>query len=142
VQFPLRHRGTDIEFLAEFFRSRSAEEFRKDVTGFTRAARDALQRHDWPGNVRELEAVVRRGVALCSGPWITSSHLTPILNPHRPVGPGNTPGPHLPLGIRPLKEALAEPEKRLIIQALQAFHWNRQETAEVLGINRTTLYKR
>jgi two-component system response regulator HydG len=55
---------------------------------------------------------------------------------------GKPPRPHLPMGIRPLKEALAEPEKRIIIQALQAFHWNRQETARVLDINRTTLYKK
>ena len=46
------------------------------------------------------------------------------------------------MGIRPLKEALEEPEKRIIIQALQAFNWNRQETARVLDINRTTLYKK
>ena len=37
------------------------------------------------------------------------------------------------MGIRPLKEALEEPEKRIIIQALQAFNWNRQETARVAG---------
>src|SRR5262249_7363290 len=108
----------------------------------SREALDALQRHDWPGNVRELEAAVRRAVALCSGPRITSSHLTPILNHHRPVRPGNTPRPHLRMGIRPLKEALEQPEKRLIIQALRTFNWNRQETAQVLGINRTTLYKK
>jgi two-component system response regulator HydG len=41
-----------------------------------------------------------------------------------------------------LKEALEEPEKRIIIQALQALNWNRQETARVLDINRTTLYKK
>ena len=46
------------------------------------------------------------------------------------------------MGVRPLKEALEEPEKRIIIQALQAFNWNRQETARVLDINRTTLYKK
>jgi two-component system response regulator HydG len=46
------------------------------------------------------------------------------------------------MGIRRLKEALEEPEKRIIIQALQAFNWNRQETAQVLQINRTTLYKK
>jgi two-component system response regulator HydG len=46
------------------------------------------------------------------------------------------------MGISPLKEALAEPEKRIIIQALQVFNWNRQETARVLGVNRTTLYKK
>jgi len=112
------------------------------VTGFSRDALDALQRHDWPGNARELEAAIRRGVALCSGPRITSSHLTPILNDHCPVRPENTPSPHLPMGIRSLKEALAEPEKRLIIQALQTSNWNRQETAQVLGVNRTTLYKK
>ena len=50
--------------------------------------------------------------------------------------------PYLPMGIRPLKEALEESEKRIIIQALQAFNWNRRETARVLDINRTTLYKK
>jgi len=44
--------------------------------------------------------------------------------------------------ILPLKEALEEPEKRLILEALRALNWNRQETARVLDINRTTLYKK
>jgi two-component system, NtrC family, response regulator HydG len=140
---PLRHRGTDIELLAESFRARYSQEFRKGVTGFTRDALDILQRHDWPGNVRELEAAVQRAVAMCNGPRISSSHLAPILNHHRQTrGSAGTPKPHLPMGIRPLKEALEEPEKRIIIQALQAFNWNRQETARVLDINRTTLYKK
>jgi two-component system, NtrC family, response regulator HydG len=140
---PLRHRGTDIELLAESFRARYAQEFRKGVTGFSRDALDILQRHDWPGNVRELEAAIQRAVAMCTGPRISSSHLAPILNHHRQNrGNGGTPKPHLPMGIRPLKEALEEPEKRIIIQALQAFNWNRQETARVLDINRTTLYKK
>ena len=45
-------------------------------------------------------------------------------------------------GLRPLKEALEEPEKQIIIAALRALNWNRQETARVLDINRTTLYKK
>ncbi len=140
---PLRHRGTDIELLAESFRARYAQEFHKGVAGFTRDALDILQRHDWPGNIRELEAAIRRAVAMCSGPRITSSHLAPIINHHHQTRGGSaTPRPHLPMGIRPLKEALEEPEKRYIIQALQAFNWNRQETARVLNINRTTLYKK
>jgi two-component system response regulator HydG len=139
---PLRHRGTDIELLAESFRARFAHEFRKGITGFSCDALDALRRHEWPGNIRELEAAVRRAVALCSGPRITADQLTPALDGHRPVRPGSTPPPHLPMGIRPLKEALAEPEKRIIIQALEALDWNRRETARVLGINRTTLYKK
>jgi two-component system response regulator HydG len=140
---PLKHRGTDVELLAESFRARYAHEFRKSVVGFTRDALDVLQRHDWPGNVRELEAAIRRAVAMCNGNRITSSHLAPILNHHRQARTGAAPPrPHLPIGIRPLKEALEEPEKRIILQALQAFNWNRQETARVLNINRTTLYKK
>lgn len=140
---PLRHRGTDIELLADAFRARYAEEFHKPVVGFSRDALDLFQRHDWPGNVRELESAVQRAVALASGPRITSSQLAPILN-HAGTGrtSGATPRPHLKMGVRPLKEALEEPEKRIIVQALQAFNWNRQETARVLDINRTTLYKK
>ena len=63
---PLRHRGIDIELLGEYFRARSAEEFRKSVTGFSRDTLEALQRHDWPGNVRELEAAIQRAVAMCN----------------------------------------------------------------------------
>ena len=44
--------------------------------------------------------------------------------------------------IHPLKQALEAPEKRIIIEALRAFNWNRQETARALDINRTTLYKK
>jgi two-component system response regulator HydG len=141
---PLRHRGVDIELLAEHFRTGFAQEFHKDLVGFTRDALEALQRHDWPGNVRELKGVIQRAVARCSGPRITSSHLAPILNFQRQTRGGavSSSRPHLPMAIRPLKEALEEPEKRIIIQALQAFNWNRQETARVLDINRTTLYKK
>ncbi|MDR3638021.1 MAG: sigma-54 dependent transcriptional regulator [Isosphaeraceae bacterium] len=140
---PLRHRGNDIEQLAEFFRSRFAQEFGKNVVGFTRDALDALMKHDWPGNVRELEGVIQRGVVLCQGTRITSGHLSPSLGHSRAARSSpKAPRHHLPMSIRPLKEALEEPEKRIIIQALQALNWNRQETARVLDINRTTLYKK
>jgi two-component system, NtrC family, response regulator HydG len=140
---PLRHRGTDIELLADAFRARFSEEFHKSVVGFSRDALDVLQRHDWPGNVRELESAMQRAISLSSGPRITSSHLSPILShPGQGRGAQATPRPHLKMGVRPLKEALEEPEKRIIVQALQAYNWNRQETARVLDINRTTLYKK
>jgi DNA-binding NtrC family response regulator len=140
---PLRERGGDIETLAEHFRSRFATEFTKPVVGFTPDALDLLCRHDWPGNVRELESVIQRGVALCQGARITSANLSLGFGPPRAGrNPSYSPRPHLPIGIRPLKEALEEPEKQIIIQALQALNWNRQETARVLDINRTTLYKK
>ena len=143
---PLRHRGTDVELLAEHFRAQFTQQFGRNVVGFSRDALDVLVRHDWPGNVRELQGVIQRAVALCNAPRITAAHLTPIITPHRGGrGPGSfssTSRPHLEAGVRPLKEALEEPEKRIIIQALQALNWNRQETARVLDINRTTLYKK
>jgi two-component system response regulator HydG len=140
---PLRHRVADIEALADYFRNKFAQEFSKHVVGFTHDALEALMKHDWPGNVRELEGVIRRGVALCQGTRITSGHLASSLSyprSHR-TSPGSG-RPAMPSSIRPLKEALEEPEKRIIIQALQALNWNRQETARVLDINRTTLYKK
>ena len=140
---PLRHRGTDVEQLADHFRTRHAIEFGKNVVGFTRDALDILSKYDWPGNVRELEGVVQRCVVLCQGTRITSGHLSLGLGHPRTSRRGSvTLRPYLPMSIRPLKDALAEPEKRIIIQALQALNWNRQETARVLDINRTTLYKK
>ena len=44
--------------------------------------------------------------------------------------------------MMPLKEALAEPERQIIVAALRHFHSNRQKSAESLGIDRTTLYKK
>jgi two-component system response regulator HydG len=136
---PLRHRGTDIELLAVSFRARYARESGKDVAGFTGGALDLLGRHDWPGNVRELEAAVRRAVALCTGPRITASQLAPLIDRRR--ARAGAP-PRLPVGIRPLREALEEPEKRIIIEALRACGWRRQEAARALDIDRVTLYKK
>ena len=142
---PLRQRGQDIVRLAEHFRERFAIDFAKPVVGFSNDALELLARHDWPGNVRELESVIQRGVALSQGPRVTSAHLAVGLTPNRASRtPSYSPKPHLHAGLslRPLKEALEEPEKQIIIQALRALNWNRQETARVLDINRTTLYKK
>jgi two-component system response regulator HydG len=138
---PLRYRGMDIELLAESFRARYAHEFCRPVRGFARDALDILHRHDWPGNVRELAAVVRRAVARSSAPLITSIELATIIKHLCQAGDGDgtlRPG----MGIRPLADALEEPEKRIIVQTLQACDWNRQKTAQALDINRTTLYKK
>ena len=102
---PLRHRGTDVELLAESFRNQYAREFHKTVAGFTRDALEVLQKHDWPGNVRELEAAIQRAVALCNGPRITSNHLAPILNHDRQArAAGGSHAPPAPADGRPAPE--------------------------------------
>ena len=91
-----------------------------------------------------MQSAVERGIALSRSGWIEAAHLGLIPAEVRaPKASSHTPRPHLGIGIRPLKEALEEPEKQIILQALQALNWNRQETAQpVLNINRTTLYKK
>jgi two-component system response regulator HydG len=153
---PLRHRGDDLERLAEHFRAHFAREIGKPVPGFSPEALDSLRRYSWPGNVLELENIVERAVILCRGGRIEPAHLEiprreAAMPAARPVSaPAPAPSlltrrsqaapPNAP--ILPLKEALEGPEKQLIVQALEALNWNRQETARVLDINRTTLYKK
>lgn len=140
---PLRHRGEDIARLAEHFRERFAHELGRDLPGFSPEAMNALRAHPWPGNVVELENVVERALLHARGGRIEPLHLA--LNPRTMPMPRHVPTsrPHLAAAvIQPLKEALEEPERLLILKALEALSWNRQETARVLDINRTTLYKK
>ncbi|QDV33248.1 sigma-54-dependent transcriptional regulator [Tautonia plasticadhaerens] len=140
---PLRHRGADIDRLAEHFRFRAAQRFDRPVSGFSPEALLLLRRYHWPGNVQELEAAVERAVLVCRGRQVEPADLGLAA-----TGPGAmSPRPAVDRSraagqIRPLKEALEEPEKRIILEALEALGWNRQETARVLDINRTTLYKK
>ncbi|MDE2509358.1 MAG: sigma-54-dependent Fis family transcriptional regulator [Planctomycetota bacterium] len=138
---PLRRRGRDLELLAEHFREKFAVEMRKDIHGFTREAIEGLQRHSWPGNVQELVTTIQRAMVSCPSKRLTPNDL--IWHQGYAAHSGrSTPRPHLPIGLRSLKEALEEPEKQIIMSTLQALNWNRQETARVLDINRTTLYKK
>jgi len=145
---PLRQRLGDLESLAEHFRARFAREIGKPVVGFTPEAMEMLRRHYWPGNIAELENVVDRAVVLCRGTWIESGHLDIQRREGIEVRTVTVPPPGTPRStpsaatILPLKEALEAPEKQLILEALEALNWNRQETARMLDINRTTLYKK
>ncbi|NLX55443.1 MAG: sigma-54-dependent Fis family transcriptional regulator [Planctomycetaceae bacterium] len=132
---PLRERITDIPLLALHFLHEVREDANKDVTGFSDEAMAVLQHYSWPGNVRELQNVVERAVLLGKGPIITVAdfpdHLLAGASIQTPSATGQT-----------LKEALAGPERQIILGVLRANNWNRNVTAESLGINRTTLYKK
>lgn len=141
---PLRARIDDIPLLAEHFRERFARETGKSLSGFCAEAITALRRHEWPGNVADLENLIERVVLLAHGPRIEVDEVLKAMqesSTNRVAPPPRSRGRVAP-SIRPLKEALEEPEKRIILQALEALNWNRQETARVLDINRTTLYKK
>jgi DNA-binding NtrC family response regulator len=132
----LRDRLSDIPMLASHFLKRVSEEAGKLVEGFTPDAIAALQRHNWPGNVRELQNVIERAVLLGKGNYVTAEDFPSHLAAH---APSTVPTKQ---GRLTLKEALEGPERQIILQTLKEFQWNRNVTADALGINRTTLYKK
>ena len=133
---PLRERPGDIPILAEGFLERFSEENERKVRGFTREAMEALIRHTWPGNVRELENVMERAVVLCRGRSIGVEDLPASLTS------GGAPVEEAGSEVLPLKVALEGPERRLIENALTRNGGNRQKTAAMLGVNRTTLFNK
>jgi DNA-binding NtrC family response regulator len=133
---PLRSRPSDVLLLAHSFLEQVREDSRRQVTGFADDALVAMERYHWPGNVRELQNVVERAVLLGKGPTITVADL-----PTEVRGSGSF-ITATPVGQKTLKEALEGPERQIIRDVLESNNWNRNATADQLGINRTTLYKK
>jgi DNA-binding NtrC family response regulator len=132
---PLRERISDIPLLAGHFLEEVCQDTGKNVRGFTDEALAALQRYGWPGNVRELQNFIERAVLLGKGPVVTLDDLPRHLSEGERISAR-------PVAGRTLKEALEGPERQIITEVLLANDWNRNVTADVLGINRTTLYKK
>ena len=132
---PLRNRRGDIPLLAQSFLNELREDTNRAVTGFSDEALAALESYPWPGNIRELQNVVERAVLLGKSELIAPADL-----PREIAGAPTlraTRGGH-----RTLKEALEVPERQIILEVLEAHDWNRNATADALGVNRTTLYKK
>ncbi|GIW97323.1 MAG: sigma-54-dependent Fis family transcriptional regulator [Pirellulaceae bacterium] len=137
---PLRERLSDLPLLIEHFLQKTAKECARDVEGFTPEAMEALYHYHWPGNIRELENVVQRAVLLAKSPQLgidaLPSNIVKTGTAHR--------GAAIPIIGREqtLREALAGPERQIILEVLRANQFSRSLTAKQLGINRTTLYKK
>jgi transcriptional regulator with PAS, ATPase and Fis domain len=136
VELPsLRDRLSDIPLLAHHFLQDVCDDTGKQVQGFTEEALAALQRYHWPGNVRELQNFIERAVLLGKGPMVRLEDLPAHLSVGESVAIQSANG-------RSLKEALSGPERQIILEVLESNNWNRNATADSLGINRTTLYKK
>jgi DNA-binding NtrC family response regulator len=138
TQPALRDRIGDIPLLAQHYMNYFCEQTGRKVSEIDDMAIHAMQNYAWPGNVRELVNVIERAVVLCRDGRITTGDLPEKLF----VGQENRTTVAANLGNASLKAALSEPERQLIIHALESTGWNRQKTAKALGINRTTLYKK
>jgi len=132
---PLCERVGDVRLLAEHFLRMYSAQHNRNKLGITDEAMEHLERYPWPGNVRELENVIERATLLSKGKFIDAEDLPNSVR-HEPSRRARK---YEPMS---LKEALAGPEKDVIRKALEANHWNRQETAKALQINRTTLFKK
>jgi two-component system response regulator AtoC len=129
---PLRERREDISLLAEHF---AAKHGRAEGAAVSAAARDLLVAYDWPGNVRELENVVARALALNPSGVILPEDLPDHV---RGAGPAAAPLAGVPAHDRP---TLAELERRYADQVLSETGGNKTRAAEILGIDRKTLYR-
>jgi len=132
---PLCERVGDVPLLAKHFLRIYCVQHNKEKLGITDEALEYLERYSWQGNVRELENVIERAVLLSKDKFIGPDDLPSSIKEEQ----SRRQETHKSMS---LKEAMAEPEKTLIRQALKAHHWNRQETAKALQINRTTLFKK
>ncbi|MCH7726529.1 MAG: sigma-54-dependent Fis family transcriptional regulator [Planctomycetes bacterium] len=136
IELPsLRERISDIPRLARHFLQTVCQECGKDVHGFADDAMTALRRYRWPGNVRELQNVLERAVLLGKGELISLGDLPPSLTSDDQLSVEPAVG-------RTLKDAIAGPERQIILEVLKSNNWNRNATADALDINRTTLYKK
>lgn len=136
IELPaLRERIADIPLLAAHFQQKTCEESGREPGGFTEDALQALQRYNWPGNVRELQNTIERAVLLGRDSKITLEDLPPQIAAGQTVSIEHVSG-------KALKEAMSVPERAIILEMLENNRWNRNATADALGINRTTLYKK
>jgi two-component system nitrogen regulation response regulator NtrX len=136
---PLRERTEDIAILADHFMAILAREYGRRPKTFDADAVAALQRYPWPGNVRELRNLVERLMIMVPGDRVSSRDLA-FLEQGIVAAPQAAGRPSLP--ITTLHDARDEFEKQYILRALAAQQGNMSRTAEVLGVERSNLYRK
>ena len=131
---PLRNRPGDIPLLSEAFLRRASENRGEAPRGLAPDALEAMQLYTWPGNVRELENALERAVILAKGDMIPLSAL-----PERIVEPKSDPLVSDAVQTNPTLDTI---ERAYIMWVLENEGGNKPRTAEVLGIDPSTLYRK
>jgi two-component system response regulator HupR/HoxA len=136
---PLRERRDDIPALAEFFTAKHSTAIGRKVLGISAKALEKLLAHDFPGNIRELENEIRRMLALAKdGEYLTTQHMSPILQEATAARPNQNGPQFLPAG-ETLKDQVESLERHLVREALARYRWNQSRVAEELGLSRVGL---
>jgi transcriptional regulator with PAS, ATPase and Fis domain len=128
---PLRERKEDIPLLLDFFITRLNRYHKKNIVGISSMAKDILINYLWPGNIRELENAIEHAFVLADAAILEIKHLPPEL---RHADKNGTPPP-------PPERDLNKEEEN-IKRALFAAKGNRTKASEMLGMHRTSLWRR
>jgi len=126
---PLREREEDVLILAQFFLQRYAQEYKRNVKGFSEDGMSAIKAHRWPGNIRELQNKVKSSVIMSTGTQVTAFDLGFFEHQDSSY--------ELSLNLRAVRE---QAESLAIQKAYALSDGNMSKTAELLGITRPTLY--
>ena len=123
----LKERKEDILLFANFFLDQANRELGKHVTGFDMKASAALQGYHWPGNLRQMKNIIKRATLLAEQEYISLTELgTELLTPAAPT----------------LALKNEDTEKQQILEALRQTANNKSKAAQLLGIDRKTLYNK
>jgi len=129
---PLREKKEDIPLLIIHFLQKSSEENRKQISYISPEALDILTQYSWPGNVRELRHTIERAVVLSTQPIILPEDL-----PKKMLEEVKGEEIQFPEELLPLREV----ERRYVLKVLRETKGNKKKASEILGIDRTTLYR-
>jgi two-component system nitrogen regulation response regulator NtrX len=132
----LRDRQQDIPLLAEHFMALLAAEAGKPLKRLAPEAAARLQHYSWPGNVRELRNVIERVLIFAQGDAVTAQDLGFLGRDGVPEAPSASGA------VVPLSDARDSFEKDYILKVLAAQNGNMSRTAEILGVERSNLYKK
>jgi Nif-specific regulatory protein len=135
---PLRERGNDIKLLARHFLSLFQEKTGKPIEGFAAEVLQIFHAYQWPGNVRELKNIVERMVIMCENAVLSPELLPPEIRREQGEVPAAAPAAREPEQLRSLDEL----EKQHIYRVLRSTEGNKKRAAEILGVDRSTLYAR
>ncbi len=128
---PLRYRKEDIPQLVVYLLEKINRELHKNVSKVPYETMEMLQHYNWVGNVRELENVLTQAAVLAKGNVLEKEYLIMRKN-------GNS---EIDLNYAP-KLTLAEMENEYIQRVLDSVNWNKTEAKKILGIAKSTLYKK
>jgi len=135
---PFRERGDDVDLLLDFFMARLAEPMKTAPLRVAPEAMAMLREYSWPGNVRELRNLVERLLILVSGDTVRPADL-PLLAEQPTVGEGGLPAF---FRLDDFQEFKARAEAAFLQQKLREQRYNVSRTAEILGMQRSNLYKK